>query len=78
MDRMPPISLDLGTQMATLNTETQRELERRVQKLTLGTIEGWRTAIRKRITQSQDDQVTYRESDRIQIEKFRQTSDADQ
>ena len=76
MDRMPPISLDLGTQMATLNTETQRELERRVQKLTLGTIEGWRTAIRKRIPQSQDDQVTYRESDRIQIEKFRQTSDA--
>ena len=71
MDRMPPISLDLGPQSATLDTETQRELERRVRQLTLGTIEGWRTAIRKRFRQRQDDQVTYRESDRIKIENFR-------
>ncbi len=71
MDRMPPISLDLGPQIATLDTGTQRELERRVRKLTIGTIEGWRTAIRKRFRQSQDDQVTYRESDRIKIENFR-------
>ena len=71
MDRMPPLSLDLGPQTATLDTATQRELERRVRRLTLGTIEGWRTAIRKRIPQSQDDQVTYRESDRIKIENFR-------
>ena len=71
MDRVPPISLDLGSQIATLDTKTQRELERRVRTLTLGTIEGWRTAIRKRLPQIQDDQVTYRESDRIEVENFR-------
>ncbi|MCH1442106.1 MAG: hypothetical protein L7W43_20745 [Rubripirellula sp.] len=71
MDRTPPISLDLGPQIATLDTETQRELESRVRKLTLGTIEGWRTAIRKRFPQMRNDQVTYRESDRIELENFR-------
>ena len=71
LDRMPQISLDLGPQITTLDIETQRELERRVRQLTLGTIEGWRTAIRKRFRQNQDEQVTYRESDRIKIENFR-------
>lgn len=71
MNRMPPISLDLGPQVESLDAATQRELEHRVRRLTLGTIEGWRTAIRKRLPQIQDDQVTYRESDRIEVENFR-------
>ena len=71
MERMPPICLDLGQQNAKLDSKTQQELERRVQSMTSGTIEGWKTAIRKRLPQMQDGQVTYRESDRIEIENFR-------
>ena len=76
MERAPAICLDLGNQFATLDAQTQQELERRVLRLTLGTLEGWKTAIRKRFPSSisarkGDNQVTYRESDRIEIENFR-------
>jgi Leucine-rich repeat (LRR) protein len=72
MERVPAIALDLGPQVAKLDRETQRELENRLTRLTLGTIEGWKTAIRKRLpTRQGNAQVTYRESDRIEIENFR-------
>ena len=76
MARVPAIYLDLGSQFATLDAKTQQELEQRVQRLTLGTVQGWRTAVRKRMPDTvserpDDDQVTYRESDRIQMDNFR-------
>ena len=76
MERKPGIFLDLGTQFDTLDPMIQQELEQRVLKLTIGSVQGWRYAVRKRIPaaafrQSEDEQVTYRESDRIQINNFR-------
>ena len=76
MERNPAIFLDLGPQFDTLDPMIQQELEQRVLKLTIGSVQGWRYAVRKRIPaaafrQSEDEQVTYRESDRIQIKNFR-------
>ena len=76
MERNPAIFLDLGPQFDTLDPMIQQELEQRVLKLTIGSVQGWRYAVRKRIPAaafrlSEDERVTYRESDRIQINNFR-------
>ncbi len=76
MERLPTAYIDLGSAQARLDPALQQELERRIRNLTVGTVQGWRTAARKRFqrdsgNESDNDQLTYRESDRIEVGNFR-------
>ena len=76
MERNPEMYVDLGSKQATLDPVIQQELERRITYLTMGSVQGWRTAARKRIHgdsgyASSNEHLTYRESDRIEVGNFR-------